>query len=53
MKTQSGFILPGVAVSDNDWYIKHAVNRVMAKRKWATPGIIGGNVDIQQSQLGF
>ena len=35
-----------VAVSDNDWDIKHAVNRAMASGKWATPGIIGGNVEI-------
>ena len=35
-----------VAVSDNDWDIKHAVNRVMTSGKWATPGIIGGNVEI-------
>ena len=39
-----------VAVSDNDWDIKHAVNRVMTSGKWATPGIIGGNVEITSQQ---
>ena len=35
-----------VAVSDNDWDSKHAVNPVMISGKWATPDIIGGNVEI-------
>ena len=33
-----------VAVSDNDWDIKHAVHRV--RGKWATPAIIGGTVEL-------
>ena len=35
-----------VAVSDNDWDIKHAVHRVMTSGKWVTPAIIGGTVEI-------
>ena len=35
-----------VAVSDNDWDIKHAVHRVMTSGKWATPAIIGGTAEI-------
>ena len=45
-----GFYCRVAVLSDNDLDIKHAVNRVMTSGKWATPGIIGGNVEITSQQ---